>query len=419
MKNAGSYIVTLLLMLSSASSLAQDTSHLDLQTIFRKIETSYPEILKYDSKIKSIQAQEEGAKSWMPPTFSLGLDRFPYDLKMLNSKDDPMNQAGVMFSVEQMIPNSAKLNAKKDYINSLASVQQSNANWTKNILRSNAKLLYYQRYVAEKKLKTIAENLQLLQLFIATAEERYKYNQSDLSTIYKAQAKTTDLKNMKSMLLSQVAESNIGLNILMNRDINTVFDIDTSITVNNNEKLPSADSAVINRSDITSMQNSITSMTLNKKYMSTSSRPDFGFKVQHMQMFGMPNQFSLMGMVTIPIVPWASKMYRSEVKSMEYEISSMQKEKETMQLMAKRMSSEKLSMLKFEKDQLKNYEREIIPSYQKNLQTSLLAYKQNTGSFFILLDAWEMKLMKQMEYLNKLNNVLQLQAEYEFEIEKK
>ena len=104
---------------------------------------------------------------------------------------------------------------------------------------------------------------------------------------------------------------------------------------------------------------------------------------------------------------------------MGFEILAMQKEKETMQLMAEKMISEKITMLRYEKEQLRNYESEIIPSYQKNLETSLLAYKQNTGSFFILLDAWDMTLMKQMEYLDKLNSVLKLQAEYEFETERK
>ncbi|HKR07120.1 MAG TPA: TolC family protein [Bacteroidia bacterium] len=419
MKKIIQHITIIFLMLHTASVVAQDTTHLSLGTIFQKIETSYPEILMYESKIKSIQAQAEGAKSWMPPTASFGLDRFPYDFMMLKSKDDPMNQAGLMFSVEQMIPNNSRLNAKKNYINSLASVKQNDAEWTKNILRSNAKLLYYQRYVAEKKMKTIEENLQLLNLFIATASERYKYNQSDLSTIYKAQAKTTDLKNMKSMLNSQITESNIGLNILMNRDINSSFSIDTSIVINNYETLLFLDTSSVKRSDIISIENSIESMTLNQKYMSSFRKPDFGIKAQHMQMFGMPNEFSVMGMITIPIAPWSASMYKSEVKSMGFEIAAMQREKETMQLMAVKMSSEKLAMLRFEKEQLKNYESEIIPSYQKNLETSLLAYKQNTGSFFILLDAWDMTLMKQMEYFDKLNSVLKLQAEYEFETEKK
>ena len=112
-------------------------------------------------------------------------------------------------------------------------------------------------------------------------------------------------------------------------------------------------------------------------------------------------------------------MYRSEVKSMGFEIEAMQKEKETMKLMAMQMIQEKSTMLKYAKEQLMNYENGIIPAYQKNMETTLLAYKQNTGSFFVMLDAWDMLLMKQMEYLNQLNDVLKLEAEYEYEMEKK
>ena len=412
-----SYLFFFLLQINFVAG--QDTLHLSLPDIFLRIETSYPEVLAYASKIKSIQAQSDGARSWMPPTFSVGADRFPYDYMMLNSKDDPMNQAAVMFSLEQMIPNGRKQSAKKNYLNSLNQAQENNAEWTKNVLRAEAKTLYYQRYVAERKLKSLHENLDLLNLFISIAEDRYKYNQADISIIYKAKAKTSDLKNMILMLQSQIAESNIGLNTLMNRDPNTSFIIDTTIQLNDYADMQLNDTSKLRRSDILSMENQINSMKLNQKYMSSLKYPDFGIKFQHMEMFGMPNQYSVMGMISLPIVPWSSKMYTSEVKSMGFEISSMQLQTETMQLMAKRMANERLSMLHFEKSQLQNYEKEIIPSYQKNLETSLLAYKQNTGSFFVLLDAWEMTLMKEVEYLDKLNEALKLEVEYEFVTEKK
>lgn len=397
---------------------AQDTSHLSLEQVFQKIESSYPEIIMYESAIKSLLAQSEAAKAWMPPVASLGLDRFPYRLSNLRMKEDPMNQAGLMFSLEQMILNSSKLKAKQNYISSLATVQQTNAEWTKNILRTRAKLFYYQRYIAEKKLKVVGENIGLLDLFISTAEERYKYNQSDLSTIYKARARLAELQNMKSMLLSEIEESNIGLNTLMNRAINFPFGIDSVVSLHTYEVFLT-DTSAIKRNDIASIDNSIQSMKLNQAWMASWKKPDFGMKIQHMQMFGMPPQFTLMGMVTIPVVPWSAGMYKSEVKSMGFQIEAMQKEKETMNLMAMQMIIEKLTVMKFGKEQLKNYENEIIPAYRKNMETSLLAYKQNTGSFFVLLDAWDMLLMKQMEYLGKFSDVLKLEAGYEYETEKK
>jgi hypothetical protein len=85
--------------------------------------------------------------------------------------------------------------------------------------------------------------------------------------------------------------------------------------------------------------------------------------------------------------------------------------------MAKRMLSEKFAMLNYETAQYDNYRNEILPAYESNLQANLLAYKQNTGDFFVLLDAWEMLLMKKMEFYDKLFNILKLQAEYEYELE--
>ena len=151
--------------------------------------------------------------------------------------------------------------------------------------------------------------------------------------------------------------------------------------------------------------------------MKIGVRPDFGVRAEHMQMFGMPNQWSVMGMLTLPIVPWASKMYSSESKSIGFQIQSMEQEKQTMELMAKKMLAEKLTMLNYENAQYQSYTKNIIPAYENYLQVNLLGYKQNTGDLFVLLDAWEMLLMKKLEVYDKLFNILKLEAEYEYEKE--
>lgn len=396
---------------------AQDTSYISLEKLLQQVETNYPSIIQYQYSIQSIQAKADGAKAWMPPTFSTGVMRWPYNLMMLNEKNDPMNQAGIAFSLEQMIPNQSKLNAKKSYLNSLTEIEKSKSEWTKNELRREAKILYYSRFVTEKKQLILKESEEILKLLITTSEEKFSNNQSQLQSIYKAKARLAELKNMQYMLSGLIAESNIGLNILMVRDVNTPFQVDTSIAPHNYSINITDTSSVSNRSDITAMSNYIQSMKLEQKVMKIGNRPDFGVRVEHMQMFGMPNQWSVMGMMTLPIVPWASKMYRSETKSIGFQIQSMEQEKLRMELMAKRMLSEKLAMLNYEYAQYQSYINNIIPAYENNLQANLLAYKQNTGDFFVLLDAWEMLLMKKLEAYDKLFNILKLEAEYEYEKE--
>jgi len=407
----------LILFLALHQLHAQDTSYISLEKLLQRLETNYPSIIQYQYNIESIQAKADGAKAWMPPTFSTGIMRFPYNLSMLKERDNPMNQAGIAFSIEQMIPNKSKLNAKKNYITSLAEIEKSKSEWTKNELRREAKILYYNRYVTEKKQIILKESEEILQLLIKTSEEKFSNNQSKLQTIYKAKARLAELSNMLLMLDGSIAESNIGLNILMVRDVNIPFEIDTLIEPDNYLKSVADISNVSNRSDITALTNYIQSMKLEQKVMKAGVKPDFGVRAEHMLMFGMPNQWSVMGMMTIPIVPWSSKMYSSEVKSIGFQIESMEKERQTMELMATKMTTEKLTMLHYENAQYQSYIKNIIPAYENNLEANLLAYKQNTGDFFVLLDAWEMLLMKKIDAYDKLFNILKLEAEYEFEKE--
>lgn len=102
---------------------------------------------------------------------------------------------------------------------------------------------------------------------------------------------------------------------------------------------------------------------------------------------------------------------------MEYRISDMQLEKQNMQLMARRMAAEQLVMLRSETQQLHNYDSLIVPAYQDNYDAAFLAYQNNTGSFFVLLDAWDMLLMKRLETADQLYKVLVLQTQYEYETE--
>jgi len=205
----------------------------------------------------------------------------------------------------------------------------------------------------------------------------------------------------------------------MSRNVNAPFLIDSVLQPKDykTDFLNTSDTFFINRSDILAVESRIGSMRSNQRLAATDSKPDFGIRVSHAQMFGMPNQFSIMGMITVPIVPWASRMYKSEVRSMNFEIEAMENERATMRLMATQMIREKITMLNYENLQLQNLDTSIVPAYRKNLESNLIAYRQNTGTFFVLLDAWNMLLMKEMERIDKLGQVFALQAEYEYQRE--
>ncbi len=393
-----------------------DTLRVTIEDVFARIDSTFPKLSVYSSTSNALNARAAGARSWMPPTISLGIDRFPYQPSRLGEMG-PDNQAGIMISATQMIPNPAKLDAKQAAIESRYNVNSSNSAWTRNELHADAKIYYYRRCVAEKKLAVIAVNRSALQLLIVSAQERYKYNQSELAGIYRAQARLASLGNMEIMIRAEIAECTIGLNTLMNRSPLAPLVLDTLITLKNYSYFAVSDTAISGRSDIAAMNYSIQSMRAEQNSMALERKPDFGIAVTHSQMFGMQNQYSIMGMMTIPIAPWSSRMYTSQVRAMNYEIDAMQKETETMQLMARQMATEKLIMLNYQKQLFQNYRDSVMPAFRASYDASLLAYRQNTGTFFVLLDDWNMLLMTELQMLEVLNAALQLQTEYEYEIE--
>ena len=54
---------------------------------------------------------------------------------------------------------------------------------------------------------------------------------------------------------------------------------------------------------------------------------------------------------------------------------------------------------------------------KKNYETSLLAFEQNKEELFMTLDAWQNLKLVQLSYLDMLNELLQLQVNYEKELE--
>jgi outer membrane protein TolC len=60
---------------------------------------------------------------------------------------------------------------------------------------------------------------------------------------------------------------------------------------------------------------------------------------------------------------------------------------------------------------LQLFEENIIPALKKNYQIMQLAYEQNTGELFELFDAWQTLNMTQLDYLDQLQELLNLQVQ--------
>lgn len=403
------------LLLMTVSVNAQVIS---LQEVLETINRQNPMLQEYDNKVRALNTYTEGAKSWMAPMVGVGTFMTPYPGQNIMEDRD---KGSVMVSLEQNIPNPAKLNANQNYLASRASIEEQGRSYKFNALRAEAKTAYYQWLVAEQKLKVLEENEGIVDLMLKLSRLRYPYNQGSLGNIYKAEGRLSEVQNMILMTQGDIEEKRFRLKSLMNLPPDAAMMIDTTTDVHYEIGQVILDTAALStqRSDVKQIDKTIQVMRLNQELQRYQSKPDFKIRFDHMQPIGnMPTLFTAMAMVSIPIAPWSSKMYKSEVKGMQYDIEAMQKGREAILVEARGMLSGMASKLLRMQQQLQNYEAKIIPALRRNYQTMMLAYEENREQLPIVIDGWEAMNMAQMEHLNKLEEYYIMIVNYEKELEK-
>ena len=412
------YIAIISCLILSATNLAAQT--LSLDNILSTIKTNNPQLKMYDADIQSMDAAAKGAKSWMPPQVETGFFMTPYNTKMWKADEMNPGMGNYMLGVTQMIPNASKLKADSNLMNAMSSVEKENKNYTINQLKALAKTNYYQWLVLNKKIKIANDNLSLLEYMIKSMEIHYQYNMDKLPTYYKAKSQYSALESMILMLQNNISQKRIMLNTLMARDKNTAFEIDEIYEIKDfNSAISDTTSLSKNRSDVKAIEKTMKINQLKIAAEKTKLLPEFGIKYDHMFAFGtQPQQFSLMGMITIPM-PWSSKMNKANINSFQIKNESLNYQKQMILNEATGMISGMTTELNALKKQYEVAQKSIIPALKKNYETAILAWQNNTGDLFPTLDAWEALNMAQIDALDKLQNILAAQVEIEKQLETK
>ncbi|TDD97084.1 TolC family protein [Flavobacterium cellulosilyticum] len=415
MQNIKFYIVISCLILSFTNSNAQTLS---LDAVLNQIKTNNPQLKMYEANIQSMDAAAKGAKSWMPPQVETGFFMTPYNTKMWKADGDFAGMGMYMLGVTQMIPNASKLKADFNLMNAMSGVEKENKNYTINQLNALAKNNYYQWLVLNKKIKIADDNLLLLSYMIKSMEIRYQYNMDKLSTYYKAKSQYAATESMIVMLKNEIAQKRIMLNTLMARDKNTLFEIGEEYQLKDfNSQVIDTSSLSQNRSDVKAIEKTMEINQLKIEVEKTKLLPEFGVKYDHMIPFGnQPKQFTLMGMVTIPM-PWSNKMNKANIESFKIKNENLNWQKQMIMNEATGMLSGMNTELINLKKQYDIAQKSIIPALKRNYDTAVLAWQNNTGDLFVTLDAWEALNMAQIDALDKLKSVLAVQVEIEKQLE--
>jgi outer membrane protein, heavy metal efflux system len=401
---------------------AQAQEKLTLNEILPAISSNHPELKGYDAQIRSLDEAAKGTRNWEAPQLSTGLWMTPYNPSMWKKQSDGSTGMGqYMISGEQMFPNRKMQTAEEKYLLGMSSVEKERKNASLNELYAQAKSNYYQWVIIEKKLSVLKQDERILDFMIKNAELRYKNNLGKIGGYYKAKASLANIQSQRIMLENLLTQKRIALNTLMSRDKNIIFDIDTTYEIKPYAASEFDSTDFINsRSDIKAIERDIQLANLQQDLERAKLKPTFGVRFDHMFGFGgLPMQYSLMGMIKLPMVNWSSRASKANVESLKWKTESLKLQKQTIINEASGMAYGFKNDILSKQKQIKLFEENIIPALRRNLQTMQLGYENNTEELFTLYDAWQTLNMSQLEYLDQLQQLLLMQVELEKILETK
>lgn len=399
-------------------SMAQDAPVLTLDSIINRIDKQNVQLQSYGLRAEGFKYSAEASTAWMAPMVGVGTFMTPYPGQMIM---DPGDKGSLMLQLEQDIPNPAKLRAKKEYIASQGKVENANRAITMNDYKAQAKLLYYGWLVALQRMKVLAETEKIMTTMKKIEEIRYPYNQSQLGSVFKAEARIEENRNMVRMYEGEIAKSRAWLNSLMNEKGDFQFSIDTTY-IPAFIPQPTYDTSTLasQRKDVHKMDESIRSMQLNIKSMKLEKKPNFRIRYDHMYPLDamMPNAFSVMGMISIPIAPWSSKMYKNEVKAMQFNVEAMQKERSAMLNETQGMLYGMQYEIQTMQQRTRSIGEKIIPSLQRAFDADFQTYQENKLPITTVIADWEALTMMKMNILDEKYKLYQMIVSYEKELYK-
>ena len=412
--------ITLLLIIAIFSGKI-GAQQMPLSEILDSIAANNPVVKMYDAEVRSMDAAAKGARSWMPPTVGAGLLMTPYNPQRWSRKGEMLGMGSFAVSVEQMIPNKKKLDANENLMLAMSSVEKEKLSATLNENFQDAKKLYYDWIVLDKKIKVVKDNKNMLDFMIRNAEIRYKNGLGKISAYYKAKAALGSADNMQLMYDNDIRVKRIRLNALMGRNAMEELEVQPDFTLNEyGLELFEPELFYQNRSDLRGIDKEINIAKLKQDLEKQNLRPEFGVKFENMFAFGgQPMQYTLMVMAKIPLVPWARKMTDANIESLQIKEEALLAKKK---VMVNEYSGRAYGMrneLELNKKQIQLYENTIIPALKNNYKLMQLGYEQNTEDLFTLYDAWEKLNMTQLEYFDILTKALQAQTELDRLLERR
>jgi cobalt-zinc-cadmium efflux system outer membrane protein len=370
------------------------------------------EVLKNNPEIKAAKFKTDAAaasvgyrKSLDPPQVNVEFYKAP-----VSAFPNPFNkQMEYDYSIQQMFPFPGKLAAAAGIEKNRAEMFGSDKAALELDLVRDLKTYYFELYFIYRALQVNAETRDVVKGFVAIAQKQYEVGTGKQADILRAQTELSTLVNDEIVLRQEIKSMEAMINALRNRPVDTPLDPVAEI------EPPPVHLTLVQVSPLAEssrpeLSSAAYGMAMQKNEQKASSReffPDFMVRGTYKQMTDLPDDWSLMLGLTVPIAPWSYGRYASASRQAEAGEGEAREQYNAKKNMVFAQVQDALAKVNSGQERVALYKTTIIPQAGQTLQSSVAAYQTGRQDFISLIDAERTLLAAKQDYHRAVYDLLE------------
>ncbi len=303
------------------------------------------------------------------------------------------------YSLQQKFPFPGKNSARIDAEHSHARMSEADLEVLKQKIIREVKMNWVEIYLLDRRLEINQQNQILLSHFVAATRKQYEVGVGKQADILRAQAEYTTLKN-DSVTLVQTRDAMSGmLNALLNRNLNDAIAKTHALKPVPIDWTWEQIVALLKtfQPELQGMKAAIEMRQFEKTMALRDYYPDIMVRGAYKNMQGSPTDFwSIMVSMNIPLALWSAPKYKAAYTQSVASINQAQAEYTNMQNMTMAQAQSAFLKVKVNGNRVQLSKNILLPQAQQTLDATLASYQSGKTEFLMLLDAYRILSMAQM-----------------------
>jgi|WetSurMetagenome_2_1015567.scaffolds.fasta_scaffold00110_3 outer membrane protein, heavy metal efflux system len=395
------------------AALAANRAVMDsqLRRLTADVLANNPAIKAATRRAEAARLNAAGVKSLEPPQVAVEFFKSP-----VSSFPNPFrDQAEYDYSLQQTFPFPGKLSSMARAEAGRAGMEAGEKGTAEQDALFEAKVAFFRVYLALRKLSVNAESRDIVRSFAAVAAGRYEVGGGSLSDILRAQTELSRLEADGISLDQERLVAGAALNSLRDAAVDSAVpdipEIEPPVDgFTLQQVLPIA---LVNRPELAAAQSGIAMRKSERAAAAWEYYPGFMVRGMYKQMESMPDDWSLMVGLSVPVAPWSLGKYRAATGRAAAAAAEADERLASMKSVVARQVRDAVVGVESARRRIALYRTTILPQAGQALRSTLSGYQTGREDFGALVEAQRTLLAARDEYHAAVADLLMARARLE------